>query len=281
MAVYRDGHFTSRDGLSLYYRDYGDPLSPRTPLLCFGGLVRNSADFNAVATRVASTRRVLCPDYRGRGRSAYDPDWRNYAPETYLSDALQLLTVTGTKRALVLGTSMGGLLALGLAAFNPMAIAGLVLNDIGPTVSRQGFTRILSYVGVDHPQPDWPSAVRFLKELLPTLSLRTDADWLGFAEATYRAGDDGLLHFDWDTNIAKPLGTTPIPDLWSMFRAVGPIPALVLRGERSDIFSAETFDKMAEVKPDLLRVTVPGSGHAPTLSEPVAASALDAFLDRF
>lgn len=281
MAVYRDGHFTSRDGLSLYYRDYGDPLSPRTPLLCFGGLVRNSADFDAVAARAGSARRVLCPDYRGRGRSAYDPDWRHYAPEYYLSDALQLLTVTGTKRAIVLGTSMGGLLAMGLAAFQPTAIAGLVLNDIGPTVSSQGFARIISYIGVDHPQPDWPSAVHFLQELMPTMSLGTDADWLGFAKATYRAGDDGLLHFDWDTNIAKSLGVAPRPDLWSMFRALGPIPVLVLRGEQSDIFSVETFDKMAEVKPDLLRVTVPGSGHAPTLGEPIAASALDAFLDRF
>lgn len=198
-------------------------MSPRTPLLCFSGLVRNSADFAAVATRISSTRRVICPDYRGRGRSAYDPDWRRYTPETYLSDASELLRVTGTKRAIVLGTSMGGLLGLGLAAFNPAAIAGLVLNDIGPMVSNQGFARIPSYVGINHPQPEWPSAVRFLQQLLPTLSLHNDADWLGFAEATYRAGTDGLLHFDWDTNIAKPLGATPIPDLWSLFRALGPM----------------------------------------------------------
>src|SRR5215472_3169482 len=243
MPAYREATVSAQDGLALYYRDYGDPLGSKTPVLCLTGLTRNSADFADVATRLADERRVLCLDYRGRGRSAYDPDWRHYDPFVYIGDILHLLAATGVDRAVLVGTSMGGLLAMGLAVLRPMAVAGIVLNDIGPNLASPGLSRILKYVGVDFPQPDLDSAVRFLKELTPNLAPKADdAWWRTHAEATYRTGPDGLMHFDWDLAIAKPLEhQRAATDLWAMFRGLRVIPTLALRGAISDVLTEDVF----------------------------------------
>jgi pimeloyl-ACP methyl ester carboxylesterase len=282
MTLYCERNLTAQDGLRLYFRDYGDPLSPRLPLLCLTGLVRNSADFADFAERHAGERRVICPDYRGRGRSAHDTDWRNYDPFVYVNDIGHLIAAAGIERVVVVGTSMGAALAMGLAVMKPTTVAAVVLNDFGPEVAANGVSRILDYIGNDRPQPDWPSAVRHLRELLPTLSIRSDDGWLRFARATYREGIDGLLHFDWDLNVAKPLARVKraVPDLWPYFRALRRLPVLALRGDLSDVLSAETFERMALAKPDLQRVTVINAGHAPTLNEPEAA-AVDDFVRRF
>jgi pimeloyl-ACP methyl ester carboxylesterase len=282
-APYRERHLTAQDGLRLYYRDYGDPRSPRLPLLCLTGLTRNSADFADLAERHAGERRILCPDYRGRGRSAYDRDWRHYDPRVYVNDVAHLIAANDLNRVVVLGTSLGGILAMGLAVAKPAVMGAVILNDIGPDVVAGGLARVLDYVGTDHPQRDWPSAVSYLQELLPTLSIRTAAGWRKMAEATFREGSDGLLHFDWDVNLARPLtrAKAPVPNLWPFFRALGALPALALRGDLSDMLSAETLARMALAKPDLEHVTVTDAGHAPTLNEPEAAAAVDAFIRRF
>lgn len=281
MPAYREGTVSAQDGLALYYRDYGDRLATRTPVLCLSGLTRNSADFAILAERLSSERRVICPDYRGRGRSAYDRDWRHYDPYVYISDISHLLTATGIARAVIVGTSMGGLLTMGLAVLRPTLVAGAVLNDIGPDVASPGLGRILQYVGVDYPQSDWSAAVRFLKDLTPNLKPKADdAWWQTHAEATYRKGADGRLHFDWDLALAKPLERqrTTTPDLWTMFRGLQPIRTLAFRGALSDVLSEDVFRRMALEKPDLVCVTVPDTGHTPSLTEPEATSALDAFL---
>ena len=283
MAGFRDGYFTSQDGLKLYYRDYGDALAARTPVLCLSGLARNSVDFDHVASRLAKYRRVICPDYRGRGRSAYDDDWRRYEPRTYVMDILDLLALTGISRAVVIGTSLGGLLGMGLAALQPTLVAGVVLNDIGPELVPSGLARIVEYIGTDHPQPDWESAVRFLKTLLPRLAPNADeAWWRTLAEGTYRVGADRLLHFSWDTAIVKGMQQqAPLPDLWALYRALKCVPTLLLRGELSDLLTAETMQRMALEKPDLVCVTVPERGHTPALDEPQSERALDDFLASF
>jgi len=281
MPAYREGTISVQDGLALYYRDYGDRLGAKTPVLGLAGLTRNSADFDELAERISSERRVLCPDYRGRGRSAYDRDWRHYDPYTYINDISHLLAAAGVGRAVIVGTSMGGLLAMGLAALRPTSVAGVVLNDIGPDVASPGLARILQYVGVDHPQTDWEGAVRFLKELLPSLApTADDAWWRRHAEATYRKGPDGRLHFDWDVRLAKPLAhqQAVAPDLWTLYRGLRRIPTLAFRGALSDVLSQDVFRRMALEKPDLVCVTVPDTGHTPSLTEPQATSALDAFL---
>jgi pimeloyl-ACP methyl ester carboxylesterase len=283
MASFRERYVTAQDGLRLYFRDYGDPQSPRLPMLCLSGLVRNSADFADLAERHAAERRVLCLDYRGRGRSGYDRQWENYTPFAYAADIGQLIAAAGLHRVIVVGTSLGAVLTMGLAVLKPTALGAAVLNDFGPEVVPGGIQRILRYIGTDHPQPDWASAVRYLRELLPTLSIRTEEGWLKMARGTFRPGDDGKLHFDWDLNVAKPLARSDgaVPDLWPYFRALRRVPTLALRGALSDVLSAETFERMALAKPDLLRVTVANSGHAPTLNEPEAATAIDDFIRRF
>ncbi|MGB1548561.1 MAG: alpha/beta fold hydrolase, partial [Alphaproteobacteria bacterium] len=140
-ATYRSRHFLSQDGLRLYFRDYGDPLSEKAPLLCLAGLTRNSSDFHDLATRLMGERRILALDYRGRGRSDYDPDWRHYEARTYLNDIHHLLTATGVHRVVLVGTSLGGILSMALGAVMPMALAGVILNDVGPVVSTAGLAR--------------------------------------------------------------------------------------------------------------------------------------------
>lgn len=277
----RERRYTTGDGLSLYFRDWGEERGGpggRTPLLCLPGLTRNSADFDDLARRHAGRRRVICPDYRGRGRSDYDPDWRRYQPLSYLEDLRHLLAAEGVPRVAVVGTSMGGLLAMGLAAAVPGSVAAVALNDVGPDLAADGIGRILDYIGRDRPQPDWPAAVAELKRLMPHLSLAGDDKWLRFARATYRAGNDGVLHFDWDVRLARALAGGGMPDLWPLFRGLT-VPVLAVRGGVSDVLSAATFDRMARELPHLVRLTLPGCGHCPALDEPEVAPGLDAFLD--
>jgi pimeloyl-ACP methyl ester carboxylesterase len=282
-APYVERHLTAQDGLQLYYRDYGDPLSPRLPVLCLTGLTRNSRDFELFAGRIAGERRVLSPDYRGRGRSAYDPDWRNYQGLVYLNDVLHLLAATGTERCVVVGTSLGGILAMGLCALRPSLVAGLVLNDIGPEVGATGLARITEWIAHDRPQPDWETAERFIRVALGHLPIKDDATWRNLARGTFREGADGMLHFDYDTALVKGMlqDRESVPDLWPFFRATRSIPSLLLRGEASDVLTEDGLAAMVAERPDLLHVTVRDAGHVPSLVEPESRQALDDFLARF
>jgi len=281
--TYRERHLSAQDGLQLYYRDYGDPLSPGIPLLCLTGLTRNSQDYADLAERFAGSRRVICPDYRGRGRSAHDPNWRNYDPMIYLGDIGHILMANDIHRAIVVGTSLGGLLAMGLAVMRPTNVAAVVINDIGPDVDPGGLARIIEFIGIDRPQPDWPSAVAMLRRALPRLAIKNDHWWERFARATYREGADGALHFDWDIALVEPLKRSngEIQDLWPFFRALRNIPTLLVRGEISDVLTTDGLRRMIADKPDLIAVTVPGIGHTPSLDEPEIRDVLDDFIARF
>lgn len=278
---FRSRHYRSQDGLELHFRDYGDPLSPLRPVLCLSGLTRNASDFHDFAMGLARRRRVICPDYRGRGKSAYDPNWRNYEPKTYISDIVHLLALSNIHSVVVVGTSLGGLLAMGLAVARPTVLAGVVLNDVGPDIQGDGLVRILNYIGRDAPQPDWDAAIAHLKILFPNAPLDTPAEWLRFAQATFREGEDGLLHFDWDPALAKPLRRPrrAVPDLWPLFGALRRVPVLALRGELSDVLAPDTFERMGRAHSGLTRITVPKVGHVPLLHEPPAREAIDGFLD--
>lgn len=277
----RERFFASHDDRRLFYRDFGDPLAPRTPVLCLPGLTRNGKDFDALAARLAETRRVICPDYRGRGRSQYDPDWHNYGPETTLRDIADLLTVTGAYRVVAIGTSFGGLLGMGLAVLMPTAVAGLVLNDIGPEFEPGPYRHLMAAIGRDHPLQSWDQAVPALRALFPALAFRDPAAWEVAARHTWRAGADGRLHVDWDVRLVRAFGDKPPQPLWHLFRAVRCLPVLAFRGEKSDILTPACFARMVEEKPDLTAVEVAGAAHVPTLDEPEARAALDAFLASF
>lgn len=278
---YTERRVTTQDNLSLYVRDYGSVLDPRAPLLCLGGLTRNSKDFDGLAERYSRDgRRVICPDYRGRGRSDYDPDPFNYDPGTYLRDIHDLLSALNVHRVVVIGTSLGGILGMGMGAAMPGALAGVVLNDIGPEVETVGLDHIIRYIREDRPQENWDGAISVIKTMLPNLTFQDEGIWLKMAQNTFRECDDGKLRFDWDVDIVKPIlaKSYEMPDMWPIFRTLRNIPVLALRGAESDILSPDCFRRMQEFKPDMIAAEIPRCGHVPTLAEPESREALDGFL---
>lgn len=279
--AWRDRYFASSDGLQLYYRDFASPGSARAPVLCLPGLTRNSRDFETTALRLQRTRRVLCADLRGRGRSQHDPVWQNYHPGTYVADIARLLSDAGATRVVLLGTSLGGYLSMAIAAALPRLAAAVILNDIGPEVDRAGLARIAAYVGRDSAVQGWPEAAQRAREVngqaFPEF---TDGEWLAFARRTWIEAD-GVIRLDMDPRIGDAVRAAPTaaaPDLWPLYAALATVPTLAIRGASSDVLSVATFDRMLSEKPDLRRVTVPGRGHAPSLDEPACIETIDAFL---
>jgi pimeloyl-ACP methyl ester carboxylesterase len=278
---YQDRYFLVRDGLRLHYRDYpGDPAKP--PILCLPGLTRNSRDFADFADRNSPRFRVLALEFRGRGGSQYDTQPLRYNPLTYAGDVIELLDQLGIDKAIFVGTSLGGLVTMAVAAMAPQRIAATVLNDVGPHVDVAGIERILTYVGKDVRFADWDEAGDTIASNYGASFDRfTHEDWVKMAKRNCRE-EDGEIRFDYDMAIAEPFkvsGPTPNVDLWPLFEALGGKPLLVVRGAKSDLLTAETADRMREHVPEMRLVVVAGVGHAPELNEPEAVAAIDAFLD--
>ena len=278
---FRERRYSAQDGLSLYFRDYGDATADDLPLLCLAGLTQNSKDFHEFACRLAP-RRVLCLDYRGRGRSDHDPDFRHYQPRNYVSDILQLLAAANLHRLVVVGTSLGGLLAMILGAAQPSSLAGVVLNDIGPEFPEGSLDRIAGYVDNAGPHPSLEAAAEALKSnyaaAYPDLD---DAAWRAMAETNFVLDTENRYRIDYDPQIVKTIHSAAAqgtPRLWDSFGTLAHIPTLCIRGALSDVLSAETFVAMVKSKPDLQRVEVPNRGHTPELNEPVCVEAIDRFL---
>jgi pimeloyl-ACP methyl ester carboxylesterase len=265
---------SASDGLKLFARDYGPPASSALPAVCLPGLSRNSSDFHDLALALAGDakrpRRVLALDYRGRGRSDYDPDPKNYDLKVELGDVLHVLTAAGVEEAVFVGTSRGGILTMALSAARPALLRGAVLNDIGPVLEAQGLARIQGYVGKLPLPRDLTEGAATVKKIwggqFPAF---TDADWLAMARGTWKEAD-GVLALNYDPNLAKPLQTIdlgkPLPSFWPLFEGLKRVPVLALRGEHSDLFSADTLAAMGRAHPRFEAVTVPGQGHAPSLA---------------
>ena len=283
MPIYAEHHYRSRDGLKLYYRDYpGDPNN--TPVLCLHGLARNCRDFEALALRIVPGRRVITPDLRGRGRSQYDSMWMNYHPMTYVDDLWALLREVGLDRVIVIGTSLGGLVAMLMAAVRAQTFAGVVLNDIGPEVDPVGAARIRGYVGRFPPPKDWDEAVAQMKVAFgAALPGFTDAQWREFVRLSYVDDGSGVPRMDADPRIGDAVRAIQPPPgavqgMWLAFGALRTIPTLAIRGALSDVLSTQTLDRMQRDKPDLKCVTVRNRGHVPQLDEPRCVAALEQLL---
>jgi pimeloyl-ACP methyl ester carboxylesterase len=277
MSAFTEGEWTSADGLTLRYRDYAGPAD-RPPILCIPGLTRNARDFEPVADGFAGEWRVLCADLRGRGQSAYAKDPATYTPVHYVADIAALLDQAGLERVVAIGTSLGALVTMLLALQAPERLAGAVLNDIGPEIEPTGLERIRGYVGQGRSFPTWVHAARGLKEqgeaMHPEFGL---SDWLRLAKRLMIVGAGGRIIFDYDMKIAEPFNA-PSPaepfDMWPAFRALAGRPVLAIRGELSDILSAATLARMQREMPALETLTVPRTGHAPTLEEPEVKAAI-------
>ncbi len=283
--AWREHAFASPDGLELYARDYGPRDSGLLPVLCLSGLTRNSKDAHSLAVRLSSARRVLAPDYRGRGRSAYAPDWTTYRPDVELADAIALLDLLGIGRVVLIGTSRGGIVGMFMAAAHKARLAGVLLNDIGPKLEQEGFLRIQGYVGQELQARTWEDAVQVLKRSQRGFDGLGEAEWLEFARRVYRE-DSGIPVVDYDLALARTfppresIEKGPLPEMWELFGALSGLPVTVLRGENSDLLSAATVERMATAFPGLEAVTVPNRGHAPFLDEPESLQAIDRLLAR-
>lgn len=277
----RQGTYQSRDQRRLFYREFGTPGSTRLPVLCLPGFTRNSKDFAELASDLSEHRQVLCPDLRGRGQSDHEPDIERYQPQVYLEDTWELLAVKSVQRVVVIGTSLGGLLAMMMAATRPAAVAGVVLNDVGPEIAPQGLERISDYIGRLPEVHSWPEALAQSKAVyglaLPNL---TDVEWEQFTRRQYADDGQGGVQREYDSKLGDALRRTGriSGTAWELFAALKNIPTLAFRGAISDILSPSVYDKMAEVKPDLVRVVVPYRGHVPLLNEPECRGALEEFL---
>ncbi|CAN7534218.1 alpha/beta hydrolase [Phyllobacterium sp. LjRoot231] len=270
----REITFDAPDGLKLYARVYEPAREVDSlPLVCLPGLTRNARDFHELAEALAqhaeTPRRVISFDYRGRGLSAYDPDFAHYNIGTEAGDVIAGLGVLGIDRGVFLGTSRGGLIIHILAAIAPQFLAGVILNDIGPEIAPAGLLQISQYLnGPRHPK-NWADAVEVQRAVhgaaFPALR---DADWERFAHAIYRE-IDGVISPDHDPNLIKTLQgidfTKELPDLWAQFDLLAELPLLVIRGENTPLLAPETVEEMTRRHPALQLINVAGQGHAPLL----------------
>jgi pimeloyl-ACP methyl ester carboxylesterase len=284
--TFTDRRWTSADGLSLYARDYAGSAGPaKLPVIAIHGLTRNSADFEGIAPLIAQTgRRLLAIDVRGRGQSDRAPDPMTYQPATYAQDVLALLQQAGIEKAVFMGTSMGGLITMALAAIRSKVIAGAIINDVGPEVAKEGLARIAAYSGQPVDTPTWADAAAYAKRInAVAFPHYTDADWDAFARRTFTVGTEGAPILNYDPDIAVPIRAAGaralVPNLWPMFgKLTRGRPVLLVRGANSDLLSEEIAAKMRKRAPRMDFVEVPDVGHAPMLDEPEARAAIFPFL---
>jgi pimeloyl-ACP methyl ester carboxylesterase len=266
------------DGLPLHVREWhgGDSLPP---IVCLPGLVRTGGDFESLAPAIMQDRRIVTLDYAGRGDSGRARDVARYAPEPCVRDVMDVCAALHIHHAVVIGTSFGGLVAMGLAAARPGLVRAVTLNDIGPDIGSEGADFVRDFVGDDPALESLEACVAMLRRTLPPMSLETDTAWRRMAELTYQPGPDGRFHPVWDTRIAQLLHRPP-PDLWPLFGGLSGVPVLLINGAVSNILLPATVKRMQAVHPDITVVTLPGIGHAPILTEPPALAAIRTFLAR-
>jgi pimeloyl-ACP methyl ester carboxylesterase len=276
------------DGLRLHARLHGQRSAPQLPVICLPGLARTAADFDALASALAgqehNRRRVVALDYRGRGESDYDRNPANYSFQTELADVLAAATALDCLPAIFVGTSRGGILTMLLAALRPTAIAGVVLNDIGPVIEPQGLIRIKGYVG-KLPQPrSFEEGAKILRRLFDAQFPKLSADdWLANARRTYKM-ENGTLVPTYDVNLAKTMEGVdferPLPPLWDQFDALRNVPVMAIRGANSDILSAATVEAMRARRAAFETFEVADQGHAPLLAESNVIARIADFAER-
>lgn len=281
-ASHKPYTWRSPDGLHLFARDYGAP-NDRLPVICIPGLTRNSRDFEDAAPWIAAQgRRVLAVDLRGRGVSERGPK-KTYRPAVYADDMAALLDSIGAEKAIFVGTSLGGLATMTLAARRPGLIGGAVLNDVGPSVASAGLKRISAYAGRAAPVTTWDEAAAYARRTngaaFPDFG---DADWMAVARRLFRE-KDGRLAPDYDPAVFTPPSPLLVrlvePLMWAAFKRLARSgPLLLVHGELTDVIDRPTLARMKRAAPQMQVAAVTRVGHAPMLTETAAREALRAFL---
>jgi pimeloyl-ACP methyl ester carboxylesterase len=248
------------------YLEWGDPKNARV-LVCAHGLTRCARDFDALAAALSDTYRVVCPDVAGRGDSEWLADPMLYQLPQYVSDMVTLVARLDVEEIHWLGTSMGGLIGMALAAQPGTPVRRLVLNDAGPVVSKASLERIAAYLGMTPVFPDLAAAEKYVRAVSATFGPHSDAEWQFLTEVVVRANPDGSQRLHYDPKLAEPFrALMPEKDLelWPLWDAIA-CPVLVLRGADSDLLTRATCEAMAGRGPKARVVEIPGVGHAPTL----------------
>ena len=283
-----DIYYRSGDGLKLYAKSYGPDDAPVTAL-CMHGLTRNHKDFEPMINALLESGtnvRFIAVDVRGRGLSERDTNPVNYSPAIYAQDMIALLDHLEVETVKLVGTSMGGLISMVLMTMIPHRIEGVVLNDIGPVLQKEGLDRIQNYVGGTLQKDNWEAAAKAVEDVQGSaFPDYTHEDWIAFARRTYRELDDGRVELDYDPEISRTVKDVR-PNIftnmamWKLFKAMKPVPLLLVRGEISDLLSDKNARKMVRKHGNAELVTVPRVGHTPLLDEPVVQGALRPFLEQ-
>lgn len=268
--------FRTSDKLSLYYTDEGTGL----PILCLAGLTRTTADFDYVTPHLNGVR-LIKMDYRGRGRSDWDTTWQNYALPVECRDAIELLDHLALDKVAILGTSRGGLNAMGLAMGAKDRLTGVALNDIGPVIEPEGLKFISGYLGRPPAAKTLADAAHGMGSTYTGFKDVPQSRWIEEAHKHFRQTDNGLS-ITYDPHLrdaVEAVGAQAAPDLWPYFDAMEGLPLACIRGENSDLLSRETFVEMQRRRPDMIGVTVAGRGHIPFLDEPESVAALQTWIN--
>ncbi len=278
----------SSDGLKLHASVIGPADAAALPVLCLPGLTRTTEDFDILATALANDasapRRVVAIDYRGRGLSDHDSDPAKYAVPIEAGDVQAIAASLGIPKAILLGTSRGGIIAMLLAMTKPDLLAGVVLNDVGPALEMTGLLRIKGYIGDRTFPPNWDVVTRRLKALFgrnfPNL---TDEEWMAWARRAFREAD-GKLQRTYDPKLSGAFDgidrAKPPPPAWKLFDAMKNVPLMLIHGGLSDLLSEQGVKDMQARRPDLDVVEVPDQGHAPLLADAPTIGRIAAFCVR-
>ncbi len=247
------------------FTDWGDK-SGRKATVCVHGLTRNGRDFDVLASALSARGRVVCPDVAGRGASDWLANAHDYIYPTYLGDMAGVMSHIGVERVDWVGTSMGGLIGMMLAATPGTPVRKLVINDIGPFVPKEALVRLAGYVGAAPTFEDLDAAEAYLREVHAPFGDLTDEQWRHLATVSTVPSGTGPLQLHYDPAIAEVFSGGPIEDidLWAVWDRID-CPVLVIRGENSDLLRAETATEMTARGPKADLLTVPGCGHAPAL----------------
>ena len=268
-------YFTTFDGLRLAYRDAGQGL----PVLCLSGLTRNSTDFDYIAPHLQDVRLIRL-DYRGRGSSQWADDHLTYAIPVEAQDALGLLDHLGLQKSAILGTSRGGLIAMGLATMAKDRLIGVCLNDVGPELSQAGLDRIMGFVGLNPTFANRQDMVAAMPGAMAGFAGVSKERWnQEVVKHTIETHDGLKINYDPRLRAAvKAAGIQKTPDPWPLFDAMAGLPLALIRGANSDLLTAHTAAEMRRRRPDMIFAEVPGRGHIPFLDEAQSVHAIRAWI---